>query len=370
MQIERTGRAALREAGAAVGARRQVVDGGVGRVVDRRHLGEAIPELADVQLAEQPVRPDPLPLAVVHPAGRELGQRRLLRPEGRQTAQRQRLVVVLVVADDRVLRGRLPGRLAGKGPQDAEVRRHVRVDARQALIDVELVVGHVEPQLVPLERAAEIVVILPELEVLGVRPAQLGDVRVDVAADEALRLVGLVDERLELVAAALDREDSGRSGRVHRHVLARRRHRDLIGGVVVPVAARAAGPFGRIRPLDDDAVLVALAEGGVAVLLVLVAAADVEARHADAGGLRQRAPDVGRGRHADELRRVQRVAEPGRLRVDDRRRRGHGDVLLERRQLQLPVDGQRLPEREADVGLTVGLEAGEIELQRVAAWRQ
>ena len=56
--------------------------------------------------------------------------------------------------------------------------------------------------------------------------------------------------------------------------------------------------------------------------------------------------------------------------VDDRRRAGDRDRLLQRGDLQLLIDGQRLVDDDANALALDGLEAGELEVDVVDAWRQ
>ena len=95
-------------------------------------------------------------------------------------------------------------------------------------------------------------------------------------------------------------------------------------------------------PSVTHLVLVANAEALVAGLLALVAAADVEAEHPDAGRLRQRRPEVGGRRDAHQLLTAEVGAHAGRRDVDDRRFRGDRHRLLQCRELQLHVDAERL----------------------------
>jgi len=66
--------------------------------------------------------------------------------------------------------------------------------------------------------------------------------------------------------------------------------------------------------------------------------ADVEAAHADAGGLAEHGPHVGGGRHLLQLRRAEVVHQRRGTDVDYRRGAGHRDRLGHGRQLQYGVD--------------------------------
>ena len=69
------------------------------------------------------------------------------RNERRQAAERLLLAARLEVADQRVVLAHLAGALAGVVVEHAEVGRDARRYARDLLVDVELVVGAVEPPL-------------------------------------------------------------------------------------------------------------------------------------------------------------------------------------------------------------------------------
>ena len=209
---------------------------------------------------------------------------------------------------------------------------------------------HVEPQLVGLDRSTQFGVPFPVDQVrLAGRVAARRRAAVRVRADEAARLVRDFLEAGELVAAALDRRDDRRAGRVHAHVLTGRADRDFILREVVLVDARAAAALGRIHAVGDDTRLVGDAERVVPGLLALVAAAHIDALHAHAGRLRERAPQVGRRRHALELRQRLHVADGRRLRVHHRRLARDRHALLQARNLHRRVDRERLAGRQHDV---------------------
>src|SRR6185436_10654495 len=121
--------------------------------------------------------------------------------------------------------------------EDSKVSGNRLVDAGDDLVDLEVVVSTVEPDLVFLDRSAQLGVGFPE-EQVRVRallratriwrtriPAVPDIGRLAVAADEASRLVGEVLETLERVAAALDRRHDGGARRVHLDVGAKRADR-------------------------------------------------------------------------------------------------------------------------------------------------
>jgi hypothetical protein len=147
--------------------------------------------------------------------------------------------------------------------------------------------------------------------------------------DEAPALVGDVLQSGELIAAALDRRDERDAGRAHRHVGAGGADRDLLMREVVLIEACAAGAFGCVHALGDDAVLAANAEAFVRGLLALVAAAHVEAPHPDAGRLRQRGPQVVRRGHRRELRAAEFRSNLRGLGIDHRRCRADGHRLVQ-----------------------------------------
>ena len=322
--------------------------------IDRGHHRPGERESADVDVEEQAVAQHRLPLGLVHLRPAVLRENRLRRDQRRQTAERLLFPPGLEVADDRVVGVRLDGALGGVVVELAEVGRDALRDAGHLLVDLELVVGAVEPDLVLLDRTAEIGVPFPEQQVrvvalLHARAVRRTGVaarrhvgRRRIAADEAARLVGEVLEPFELVAAALDRRHDRGAGRVHLDVAAERAHRHFFVGEVVLVEAGAADAFGVVDAVGDDPRLVLHAEALVAGLLALVAAADVEALHADAGRFRQRAPRVGGVGNAGERFALQTGADLGRRHVDDRRRAGDGDALGQRGQRQLGVDRNRL----------------------------
>ncbi len=177
-------------------------------------------------------------------------------------------------------------------------------------------------------------------------------------------------EPLERVAAALDRRHDRRAGRVHLDVGAERADRDFLVREVVGVEAGAAHALGVIDAVGDDARLVLDAEHFIARLLALVAAADVEPLHADARRLGQRAPGVGRVRHADQLFALQVGADLRRRDVNHRRRAGDDDVFGQPAELQLGVNRQGLAEHDLNVFAHVLAEPLKLERHAVGARRQ
>ena len=155
--------------------------------------------------------------------------------------------------------------------------------------------------------------------------------------------------------------------RVHLDVGAERADRDFLVREVVGVEARAANALGVIDAVGDDARLVLDAEDFVARLLALVAAADVEPLHADARRLGQRAPGVGRVRHADQLFAFQVGADLCRRDVNHRRGAGDDDVFGEPAELQLRVNGEGLAEDDPDVFAHVLAEPLELEGHAIGA---
>ena len=235
-----------------------------------------------------------------------------------------------------------------------------------------MVVSAEVPELVLLDRAADVGVAFPELDVrlAGVAASRLRRVPGLVVADEGFLLVREVVQHLHGVAAALDSVDHRRTRRVHLDVAAGGGNRDFVVGEEIGVEAGAAGALGRIHAVVQHAVLVTDAKALVAGLLTLVAAADVEAVHADARCLAEHRPHVGGRGNANELVGREVGADFRVLHVDDRRYRRHRDRLLQRGHTKLRVDGQNLAETELEVAALEGLEAGQLERQFVFAGRK
>ena len=164
------------------------------------------------------------------------------------------------------------------------------------------------------------------------------EVGVRVVADEARVLVVAVEQPAEVVAAALHGHHDERAGRGHLHVGARRGGRELLDRVVVEIEPGAGFAFGGVDAVGQDPVLAPHAEALVTGLLAFVRAADVEAAHADAGGLAEHRPDIGGRRHLLQLDRAEVVHQRRGPDVHHRRGAGHRDGFGHGRQLQNGVD--------------------------------
>ena len=336
-------------------------------------------EIANVDIEERPVGDDALPLTFVHARHAVLRADRLGRQERREAPLRLLFPSLLEVADERVVLARLRRHLGRFVVEDAEIGCNRLGDARHGLVDLEVVVRAVEPDLVPGDRAAQIGVPLPEQQVRVValrraeavvrtrEPASRDVRRRGIAAHEAARFVRQVLEPSELVPAALDRgHDRGAAG-VHLDVAAERPDRHFFVGKVVLVEAGAPDAFGVVHSVGHDARLILNAEDLVARLLALVAAADVEAQHLHAGRFRQRRPHVGGIGYGDQRIALQARADFRRGDVDDRRIRRDGDVLGEAADLHLRIERDRLAEDDDDVVAVNLPEALQLERQLVRA---
>src|SRR5262249_40941488 len=110
-----------------------------------RPLGEVIAEIPDVEFREQAIRPDALPLAVVHVRGAVLGDRRFGARERREVPVRRPELSELVVADNGVLLRRPEWLLRREVVVVALIRRASVRNAENVLVDGEMVVGAEEP---------------------------------------------------------------------------------------------------------------------------------------------------------------------------------------------------------------------------------
>ncbi len=308
-------------------------------------------------------------LSVVHPRLAVLGQDRVRPDRVGKATQRLQLLAPLEVARHRVGAAHLGGTLDREVVELAEIGEVAR-DPGNGLVDLEVVVCGVEPDPVLLDRPPDVGVPFPEAEVGLTGEASARRVGVDVVADEAFVFPRDVVERLELVAAALDRREHGRARRHHRHIAARRADGNLFVGEEVLIDAGAAGPFRRVHAVGHDPVLVAHAEALVAHLLALMTAADVEPQHPDARRLPQGGPDVRRRRNGRQPLGAELGADLGRGDIDDRRISRDGHRFLQCGNGHADIDIQGLSEREHDVLAPDGLKTGQLERQHVATGRQ
>ena len=123
---------------------------------------------------------------------------------------------------------------------------------------------------------------------------------------------------------------------------------EFLEAAEVEVAGVGARAFGRVDAFELRLVLLAEAVGEEAGLRAGARAADVVGRHLHAGRLRHRRPDVARVRDLGEQLLGEVRADRRRRRVDDGRFAGDGDRFLQRRDLQLLIDGQRLVDDDAN----------------------
>ena len=170
--------------------------------------------------------------------------------------------------------------------------------------------------------------------------------------------------------AALGHEVDADAAGLLRHVDAAGVDRHFLERVEVVVARRRAG--GR-HVGDVDAVERPLVVGRVAAarhvvgLLARHVAADVLAVHGDAGRLLEDDPRVARRRNALQQLVGERLLRAGVLGVDDRALAGDRDGLLHGRDAQLRVDLRAEADGDLDALVDDGLEAGQLELDRVGA---
>ena len=174
----------------------------------------------------------------------------------------------------------------------------------------------------------------------------------------------------EAIAARLDADAEHRAAGERAGVRAGAADLELFEAAEVEVAGVGGGAFGGVDAFDARLVLRVEAVRAEAGLVTGVRAADVERGHLDAGRLRHGRPDVAGVRDFGQqfLREV--GAHRGRRGVDDRRGAGHGDGFLQRRDLHLHVDGERLVDDDAHVLPLDRVETGQLEVDRVDARRQ
>ena len=363
VERERVPSGAAHQTGGAVGGR---------RLQRRVHFGPHRPDLAaggHAHVHEHAVGPDPLPFDLLDPRLAVLRQHRLGQRAGGQIAVRLLLVVARhQEADERVLAAGAPGELDHGIGDVGDIGRHRRFDPGNPLLQMKLVEGGEEPELVPEHRSADIDMPLPERQVrIAGKPARARRIVDVIGHPSPGRLVGDVLEAGKPVAAALEILNVRRARRARLDVAADGRHRHFAGGVEIRIEEGTVVAFGRIDPLEHHLVLAAHPEGVVSGLLALVRAADVVALHPHARCLRQVPPQVGRARHADQRFAGERRADLRGGGVDHRRVAGDGHVLSQRGQLQHRIDRQRRSLRQHDVLADEGLESLQLELQRVLA---
>ncbi len=191
-----------------------------------------------------------------------------------------------------------------------------------------------------------------------------------VVADRRVALPVAVPVAREAIAAGLDGD--AHVGAAAEAVGARAGAADLelLEAAEVEVAGVGAGAFGGVDAFELGLVLIAEAVGEEAGLRAGARAADVVRGHLDAGRLRHGGPDVARVRDLGEQFLGEVGADLRRRRIDDRGCAGHGDRFLERRHVQLLIDGQGLVDDDAHAFALEVLEAGQFERNLVHARRQ
>ena len=280
----------------------------VGRLTAGIDLGRHRPHFAarrDADGREHAIRPDALPLELLDPGQTVLRQHGFRQRAGRQAAVRLDLVVAgHQEADDGVFAASLPRQLQHRIGDVGDVGGDRRVDARDPLLEMELVVGAEKPELVTEDRAAQLDVRFPERQVRVAREAARARRLVHVVRHPpADRLEGQVLEPREAVAAALEVLHVGCAGRAGLDVAADRRHRDFADRVEVGIEERAGIAFRRIDPLEHHLRLAADAEGVVARSAGSCAS---RRRRTPASGRRASARDCPTGRWSSARRRAPR----------------------------------------------------------------
>ena len=162
---------------------------------------------------------------------------------------------------------------------------------------------------------------------------------------------------MQAVAARLDSQVEERADpRLLAHV-AGAANLHLLEAAEVEVAGVRVRPFGHVDALEQCLVLPGHAVGLIAGLRAGARSAHVIAGHLETGRLRHRGPDIARIR--DVLQQLFREvrADRGALDIDDGRFAGNRHGFLQRRQLELDVDRQRLVQAKADVFALERLEA-------------
>ena len=330
------------EAGKPAGAA-QAAGGGVEarRLLSRIHLGHhgpTEPEMLGGHDHECTVAPHPLPLRLVGPAPTGLGQHRVGTHVGGQPPFGLLLQTPVGVPDQAVPVGQPNRHLAPELIEIAQVGGHGAIDARDRLVDAEVVVEAVEPGAVAQDGPADVGVGFEEEQVRVAGVAAGFQVGIRVVADEILVLVIGVQHPAEVVASALHGHHDQRAGRGHLHVGAGRRGGELFDGIVIEIESGAFIALGGVDAVGQDPVLSANAEALVAGLLALVGASDIEATHPDTGRLPQYRPDIGGGRHLLQLGHAEVVDQRRPFHVQHRRVARHRDRLGHGCHLQRRVD--------------------------------
>ena len=171
----------------------------------------------------------------------------------------------------------------------------------------------------------------------------------------------------ELVAARLGDELALHAGVRHLGALAGGAHEHFLERGVVEVEAGAVGALGGVDALDQHAHLAGEAVGGVAGLRAGAVAADVDARHLHRRRHRQQRPHVAAVRNRVQLLELEVLLHARRGRVDDRRRAGHRDRLLQRGERELDVQVGGEAQRDLHAFTLEGIEAGELVAHRIGA---
>ena len=256
-----------------------------------------------------------------------------------------------------------------RAPDAGEVVHDLRLDPVRVellgLVELLLVIGQEEEQLVFLERAAEgrSVLLLIEREFLSLRVLRRQAVRLE---EEVRRAAGRVGPRLGddvdeagAAAAELRRGPVGHDDHLFDGVLVEGEGRPLAAALL------AEERVVEVRAVHGDVVVDAL----LAVDADLVAVGPLHDGHARRQ-LHERqevAPVVGQPGHG---LLVDARGLLGARRLDDRRIRRDGDLLLHRGQLQDDWDVRGLADGQLDALLGVGRKAREHDGQSIRAQRQ
>ena len=197
-----------------------VVAGRLGSGIHRWDHRPAKPEVVHLDVAIQPVAPDPLPLSLVEPGPGVLspnGFRRYVRRESPEGLLLQRPVME---GDELVPLGDLPVRLDREHVEVAEIGTVFRRLAGDDPVNDETVVGEIEPRLVADDRPAEIDVGLVKLDDRRRCPSSARQIGCDVLGDPIGWFVGEVLSAGEVVTPALPDRVHLSARRVHLHVSA------------------------------------------------------------------------------------------------------------------------------------------------------
>ena len=170
-----------------------------------------------------------------------------------------------------------------------------------------------------------------------------------VVGDRALVEEVAVPRALEAIAAGLDADAEHRAGRKRARVGARAADLEFLEAAEVKVAGVGGRAFGGVDAFHAGLVLRVEAVGAEAGLCAGVRSADVERRHLHTGSLGHRRPHVAGVRDFRQQLLGEVRAHRRRRGVDDRRSAGHGHRFLQRGDLQLHIDGQRLIDHDAHV---------------------